>query len=38
MPMWTGFRYATLILTMLYRLVPSLIREGYVYIAELPAV
>ena len=25
-----------LILTMLYRLVPTLIREGYVYIAESP--
>ena len=26
----------SLILTMLYRLVPTLIREGYVYIAESP--
>ena len=31
-----GFQIRTLILTMLYRLVPTLIREGYVYIAELP--
>lgn len=31
-----GFQIRTLILTMLYRLVPSLIREGYVYIAESP--
>lgn len=29
-----GFQIRTLILTMLYRLVPTLIREGYVYIAE----
>ena len=31
-----GFQIRTLILTMLYRLVPSLIEEGYVYIAESP--
>ena len=31
-----GFQIRTLILTMLYRLVPTLIREGYVYIAESP--
>jgi len=31
-----GFQIRTLILTMLYRLVPTLIREGYVYIAETP--
>ena len=31
-----GFQIRPLILTMLYRLVPSLIREGYVYIAESP--
>ncbi len=31
-----GFQIRTLILTMLYRLCPSLIREGYVYIAESP--
>ena len=31
-----GFQIRTLILTMLYRLTPSLIREGYVYIAETP--
>ncbi|MBR3294301.1 MAG: DNA topoisomerase [Oscillospiraceae bacterium] len=31
-----GFHIRTLILTMLYRLVPTLIREGYVYIAESP--
>ena len=31
-----GFQIRTLILTMLYRLTPSLIREGYVYIAESP--
>ena len=29
-----GFQLRTLILTMLYRLLPTLIREGYVYIAE----
>ena len=31
-----GFEIRTLILTMIYRLVPTLIREGYVYIAESP--
>ena len=31
-----GFQIRTLILTMLYRLVPTLIKEGYVYIAETP--
>ena len=31
-----GFQIRTLILTMLYRLVPTLIDEGYVYIAESP--
>lgn len=31
-----GFQIRTLILTMLYRLCPPLIREGYVYIAETP--
>jgi DNA gyrase subunit B len=31
-----GFQIRTLILTMLYRLAPTLIREGYVYIAETP--
>ena len=31
-----GFQIRTLILTMLYRLVPTLIREGLVYIAESP--
>ena len=31
-----GFQIRTLILTMLYRLVPTLIRDGYVYIAESP--
>jgi len=31
-----GFQIRTLILTMLYRLVPSLIEKGYVYIAESP--
>lgn len=31
-----GFQIRTLILTMLYRLCPTLIREGYVYIAESP--
>lgn len=33
---YDGFQIRTLILTMLYRLVPTLIREGYVYIAETP--
>ena len=31
-----GFQIRTLILTMLYRLVPTLIQKGYVYIAESP--
>ena len=31
-----GFHIRTLILTMLYRLCPTLIRDGYVYIAESP--
>ena len=31
-----GFHIRTLILTMLYRLVPTLIRDGYVFIAESP--
>ncbi len=31
-----GFQIRVLILTMLYRLVPTLIQEGYVYIAESP--
>ncbi len=31
-----GFQIRTLILTMLYRLCPTLIDEGYVYIAETP--
>ena len=31
-----GYHIRTLILTMLYRLVPTLIDEGYVYIAESP--
>ena len=31
-----GFQIRTLILTMLYRLVPTLIDEGFVYIAESP--
>ena len=31
-----GYQIRTLILTMLYRLVPTLIEEGYVYIAESP--
>ena len=31
-----GFQIRTLILTMLYRLTPTLIREGYVYIVESP--
>jgi len=33
---YDGFQIRTLILTMLYRLVPSLIENGYVYIAESP--
>ncbi|MCR4645406.1 MAG: DNA topoisomerase [Oscillospiraceae bacterium] len=31
-----GFQIRTLILTMLYRLTPTLIKNGYVYIAESP--
>ena len=31
-----GYQIRTLILTMIYRLCPTLIREGYVYIAESP--
>ena len=31
-----GYQIRTLILTMLYRLTPTLIKEGYVYIAETP--
>jgi len=31
-----GFQIRTLILTMLYRLTPTLIQEGFVYIAESP--
>ena len=31
-----GFQIRTLILTMIYRLAPTLINEGYVYIAESP--
>ncbi|MEF9852855.1 MAG: toprim domain-containing protein, partial [Hydrogenoanaerobacterium sp.] len=31
-----GFQIRTLILTMLYRLVPTLIEKGFVYIAESP--
>ncbi|MBR4158243.1 MAG: DNA topoisomerase [Oscillospiraceae bacterium] len=31
-----GFQIRTLIITMLYRLTPTLIREGYVFIAESP--
>ena len=33
---YDGYQIRTLILTMLYRLVPTLIREGCVYIAETP--
>ena len=31
-----GYQIRTLILTMIYRLVPTLLRQGYVYIAESP--
>lgn len=33
---YDGFQIRTLILTMLYRLTPTLIEQGYVYIAESP--
>ncbi|MCL2408995.1 MAG: toprim domain-containing protein [Oscillospiraceae bacterium] len=33
---YDGFQIRTLILTMLYRLVPTLIEKGHVYIAESP--
>ncbi|MCL2081075.1 MAG: toprim domain-containing protein [Oscillospiraceae bacterium] len=33
---YDGFQIRTLILTMLYRLTPGLIENGYVYIAESP--
>ncbi len=33
---YDGFQIRTLILTMLYRLTPALIEQGYVYIAESP--
>jgi len=33
---YDGFQIRTLILTMIYRLCPTLIREGFVYIAESP--
>ena len=31
-----GFQIRTLILTMIYRLMPTLIEEGFIYIAESP--
>ena len=31
-----GFQIRTLILTMIYRLMPTLIEQGFVYIAESP--
>lgn len=31
-----GFQIRTLVMTMIYRLMPSLIDQGYVYIAETP--
>ena len=31
-----GYQIRTLVLTMLYRLTPTLINKGYVYIAESP--
>ena len=33
---YDGYQIRTLILTMIYRLCPTLIQEGYVYIAESP--
>lgn len=33
---YDGYQIRTLILTMLYRLTPTLIEQGYVYIAESP--
>ncbi len=33
---YDGFQIRTLILTMIYRLTPALIEQGYVYIAESP--
>ncbi len=33
---YDGFQIRTLVLTMLYRLTPQLIQQGYVYIAESP--
>ena len=33
---YDGYQIRTLILTMLYRLVPTLIQRGYVYLAETP--
>ena len=33
---YDGFQIRTLVLTMLYRLCPTLIQEGFVYIAESP--
>ena len=33
---YDGFQIRTLVLTMIYRLTPTLINEGYVYIAESP--
>lgn len=31
-----GFQIRTLVITMIYRLMPTLIKEGYVYIVETP--
>lgn len=33
---YDGFQIRTLVLTMIYRLTPTLIEQGYVYIAESP--
>ncbi|MDE7292845.1 MAG: DNA topoisomerase, partial [Oscillospiraceae bacterium] len=33
---YDGFQIRTLVLTMIYRLTPTLIEKGYVYIAESP--